>query len=117
MELRCCVFNNMNSGKNKRYKYNKDKFRTFVPDNYTVIDAYSLSDLPAAVHIIKEQGINLLMINGGDGTLQRLVTAMINSIPEDKLQIILPLRGGTSNRGKEKSIGYGKNTHGSPGIL
>jgi diacylglycerol kinase family enzyme len=87
----------MNSGKNKRYKYNKDKFRTFVPDNYTVIDAYSLSDLPAAVHIIKEQGINLLMVNGGDGTLQRLVTAMINSIPEDKLPIILPLRGGTSN--------------------
>ena len=97
MELRCCIFNNMNSGKNKRYRYNKDKFQAFVPGNYTVIDAYALSDLPAAVHIIKEQGINLLMVNGGDGTLQRLVTAMIHSMPEDKLPIILPLRGGTSN--------------------
>ncbi len=97
MELKCCIFNNMNSGQNKRYKYNKDKFVSFVPGNYTLIDVYSLSDLPGAVHMIKEEGINLIMVNGGDGTLQSLITMLINEIPEERLPIILPLRGGTTN--------------------
>lgn len=97
MELRCCIFNNMNSGKNKRYRYNKDKFISFVPNNYKLIDVYSLSDLPGAVHLIKEEGINFLIINGGDGTLQRLITMLIQTLPEENLPIILPLRGGTTN--------------------
>jgi len=97
MELRCGIFNNMNSGKNRHYRYNKKKFRSFVPDNYNIIDVYSLSDLPSAVHIIKEEGTNLLMVNGGDGTLQRLITALIDKLPESDLPMILPLRGGTAN--------------------
>ncbi len=108
MDVRCCIFNNMNSGQNKRHKYNKDKFHAFVPDNYTVIDVYSPSDLPAAVHMIREEGINLLMINGGDGTVQRLVTEMIKSIPEENLPIILPLKGGTTNT-VASNIGVRKN--------
>jgi diacylglycerol kinase (ATP) len=108
MELRCCIFNNMNSGKNKRYKYNKDKFLSFVPDDYKVIDAYSLSDLPSVLHLIKEEGINFLMVNGGDGTLQRLLTMLINNLPENKLPIILPLRGGTTNT-VSSNLGVRKN--------
>lgn len=101
MKLRCAIFNNMNSGQNKRYKYNKDKFLSFIPaasDNTcSIIDVYSLSDLPSAIHLIKEEGVKLLMINGGDGTLQRLVTELIKNLPEKDLPIIVPLRGGTSN--------------------
>ncbi len=108
MELRCCIFNNMNSGKNRRYKYNKDKFRSMVPGKYRIIDAYSLSDLPATVHLIKEEGINLLMVNGGDGTIQKLVTALVNKLPEKSLPIILPLRGGTTNT-IASNIGVRKN--------
>lgn len=97
MELRCCIFNNMNSGKNKRSRYNKDKFQSVVPGKYRIIDVYSLSDLAGAVHIIREEGINLLLVNGGDGTMQRLVTELINKMPENSLPVILPMRGGTSN--------------------
>ena len=78
-------------------RYNKDTFQTFVPNNYQIIDVYSPTDLPSAVHRIKEEGINLLMVNGGDGTMQRLITDLIKSIPENDLPIILPLRGGTTN--------------------
>ncbi len=87
----------MNSGKNKRYTYNKDKFLAFVPNDYTVIDVYSPKDLSAAAHIIKEEGINLIMVNGGDGTIQKLITELIKSLPENSLPIILPLCGGTTN--------------------
>ncbi|MCL4558389.1 MAG: hypothetical protein M1491_07140 [Deltaproteobacteria bacterium] len=97
MRLRCAIVNNMNSGKNKRYRYNRDKFMSFVPDTWRIIDSYSLSDLPPAIHLIKEEGINLLMINGGDGTLQRIITELIQGMPENSLPIILPLRGGTAN--------------------
>ncbi len=97
MKLRCAIFNNMNSGKNRRYRYNRDKFASFVPDTWRIIDAYSLSDLTSAVHLIREEEINFLMINGGDGTLQRLITELIRELPEDSLPIIIPLRGGTAN--------------------
>ncbi len=108
MELRCCIFNNMNSGKNRKYRYNKDKFLQFVPDDFRIIDAYSLNDLNEAVHVIKDEGINMLMVNGGDGTLQQLLTALINAMPADSLPIILPLRGGTSNT-VQGAIGVRKN--------
>ncbi len=98
----------MNSGKNKRYKYNKDKFLTFVPDNYTIIDVYSKKDLSVAAHMIKEEGINLIMVNGGDGTIQQLITELIKSLPENKLPIILPLCGGTTNT-VATNIGVRKN--------
>ncbi len=97
MEIRSCIINNMNARKNRINGYNRDKFIPYILDNTFTFDTYSTDDIETALDFIKREGINLVMINGGDGTLQVTLTQMIKSLPSNKLPIILPLRGGTMN--------------------
>ena len=97
MILRCCIVNNMNSGKNKKQGYNKSRFLPYVLPDTVVLDTYSTGDLKTVVDVIKQEGINLLILNGGDGTLQAGITELIRHLPHEKIPILLPLRGGTMN--------------------
>ncbi len=97
MILRCCIVNNMNAGKNKARAYNKTKFIPHILDDTFVIDTYSLDDLGVVLDFITKEGINLLIINGGDGTMHMTITELIKHLPPGKVPIILPLRGGTMN--------------------
>lgn len=95
--IHCCIINNMNASKNKTYSYDKSKFIPHIINDTLVIDTYSLDDLNVAIDIVKRQGINLLLISGGDGTVQSAITELIRQLPAGKLPVILPLRGGTMN--------------------
>lgn len=53
--------------------------------------------IPAALKRLKERGINILAVYGGDGTLQRTVTAAINVWGVENLPPFLVLKGGTAN--------------------
>lgn len=97
MTLRTCIVNNMNAAKNKKYRYNKTKFESVVNKGTFIIDSYSLKDINSIVDLIKNEGINLLLLNGGDGTLQITLTELLKHLPHDKIPILLPLRGGTMN--------------------
>ncbi len=97
MILHCCIINNMNAGKNKAHAYNKSNFIPHIVNDTFAMDTYSMDDLGVALDFVKKEGINLLMINGGDGTMQMTMTELIKHLPEDRIPIILPLRGGTMN--------------------
>jgi diacylglycerol kinase family enzyme len=57
----------------------------------------SLEDLARAAHNFKEKSIEVLAINGGDGTISRTLTAFIHAYQDKTLPKILILRGGTMN--------------------
>ena len=97
MILRCCIVNNMNAGKNKKQAHDKGRFLPYVHRDTVILDTYSIGDLTTVVDVIKKEGINLLILNGGDGTLQMGITVLIKHLPREKIPILLPLRGGTMN--------------------
>lgn len=57
----------------------------------------SVEDIGRVAHLFKEQGIETLAINGGDGTISRTLTAFIRAYGEQPLPQVLILRGGTIN--------------------
>ncbi len=77
MILRSCIVNNMNAGKNKKQAYNRSRFLPYVQRDTVILDTYSIEDLETVVDVIKTEGINLLILNGGDGTLQMGITELI----------------------------------------
>jgi diacylglycerol kinase family enzyme len=57
----------------------------------------TLDDLSRVALQFKEQGITILAINGGDGTVSRTLTAFIKTYGSQPLPKIALLRGGTMN--------------------
>lgn len=57
----------------------------------------ALSDLERVAREFKAQGISILAINGGDGTISRTLTAFIKEYGKSPLPRIALLRGGTIN--------------------
>ncbi len=57
----------------------------------------SLEDLSKVAEEFKSQEIDILGINGGDGTIQKTITTFISVYGKDKLPKIALLRGGTMN--------------------
>jgi diacylglycerol kinase family enzyme len=57
----------------------------------------SLDDIGRVAALFKEQDIDILAINGGDGTISRTLTAFIRTYAETPLPKVLILRGGTIN--------------------
>ena len=57
----------------------------------------SLEDIGRVANLFKEQSIEILAINGGDGTISRTLTAFIRAYGSTPLPKVLVLRGGTIN--------------------
>lgn len=61
------------------------------------VETESGEDVPRALAVLADQGVDLLVINGGDGTLQRTLTALLHDNVFPTLPLIAPLRGGRTN--------------------
>lgn len=57
----------------------------------------SSTDVPAALVCLARQGVTLLAVNGGDGTLQRVLTEVLAGSIFKPLPAIAPLPGGRTN--------------------
>ena len=57
----------------------------------------SLSDLAKAAENFRDRSIDVLAINGGDGTISRTLTAFVRAYKDQTLPPVLILRGGTIN--------------------
>jgi len=53
--------------------------------------------VPGVLTEFARGGVNVLVVNGGDGTLQQALTAMLGHQIFDRLPIVAPLRGGRTN--------------------
>ena len=53
---------------------------------------------PDALHTLAQAGVDLLLVNGGDGTLQNVLTAVLGQdVFDGRVPLIAPLRGGRTN--------------------
>jgi diacylglycerol kinase (ATP) len=68
----------------------------------------SLDGLLAATRDVVADGAEVIAINGGDGTVQAVLTALLNSDPPERLPLLAVLCGGTTNT-TARSTGYGGN--------
>jgi len=54
-------------------------------------------EIPEVIKGFHKEGIKLLLISGGDGTICNVLTSYISLFGQDELPIIVPLMGGTIN--------------------
>ena len=57
----------------------------------------SSADVPEALACLARQGVTLLAVDGGDGTLQRVLTEVLAGTIFERLPAIAPLPGGRTN--------------------
>lgn len=57
----------------------------------------SAAHLPEAIDRLSQRDLDLLVVNGGDGTLQHALTEVLGRRPFSRLPWIAPLRGGRTN--------------------
>lgn len=50
-----------------------------------------------ALGVFEQEGVELLVLNGGDGTLQRALTRIVGAKARSWLPLVAPLRGGRTN--------------------
>ena len=57
----------------------------------------SADEVPVALQTFAEQGVNVVAINGGDGTTAQVFAALLNASPFDEQPAVILLPGGTTN--------------------
>jgi diacylglycerol kinase family enzyme len=57
----------------------------------------STDEIPAALKEFHNEGIKILGISGGDGTIDHVLSSYINLFGSNDLPVIVPLKGGTMN--------------------
>lgn len=94
--LRAGVISNPLSGGNKKGMPTVDKILSRYP-HVLHRKAASLADTVSVLEEFARQEINLVVINGGDGTIQSVFTAMFFRKPFKSMPLIAPVRGGTDS--------------------
>ncbi|MFQ5698585.1 MAG: diacylglycerol kinase family protein [Myxococcota bacterium] len=61
------------------------------------VETDSASAVPEALLALARQGVDVLAVNGGDGTLQRALTSLLRDRPFESLPWVAPLRSGRTN--------------------
>lgn len=97
--LGIAVLTNVEAGKNRLGRYRKYGIPEIVGPGGLVLETETMEEIDGAIERVLSRGERLLCVNGGDGTMQRAVTHMINKYGEDsrEIPILFPLRGGTMN--------------------
>jgi hypothetical protein len=85
-------------------KSNKTQTKKLVRDIETIIGEYGLirstkskDEIPDAIREFHKNGIKILCISGGDGTISSVISHYINYCGEENTPLIVPLKGGTMN--------------------
>ncbi|MFB3117292.1 MAG: diacylglycerol kinase family protein, partial [Myxococcota bacterium] len=61
------------------------------------VETTSVRSVPEALASLTRQKVELLVVNGGDGTLQHTLTQMLTSDDFPSIPMVAPLRGGRTN--------------------
>ncbi|PKN42290.1 MAG: hypothetical protein CVU59_13685 [Deltaproteobacteria bacterium HGW-Deltaproteobacteria-17] len=93
------VLTNVNSGKNRHGKYRGLALEDVVGPDGLVIATQCVEELDDAIQTFLDRGERVVCLNGGDGTIQRVVSHVIKNDggTENGMPLLLPLRGGTMN--------------------
>ncbi|MDH3212610.1 MAG: acylglycerol kinase family protein [Myxococcales bacterium] len=94
--MQVALLNNLRAGRSKRQVARMLALLSDHPDTLHV-ETGSTGVLPEAIADLARNRVDLLIINGGDGTLQHALTEILERRPFDRLPLIAPLRGGRTN--------------------
>jgi diacylglycerol kinase (ATP) len=94
--VRIAVLNNLRAGKNEAEVSRVLSLLRSYPD-VLHIETDHAHALPEALAEIARQNVNLLVVNGGDGTLQFALTEILSTDEFERIPMIAPLRGGRTN--------------------
>lgn len=90
------LINNLRAGRSgKQVMQVLDVLREYPNTQHVETD--SAGALPDAIADLARRRIDLLFINGGDGTLQHALTEILSEEPFEQLPYIAPLAGGRTN--------------------
>ncbi len=97
--LGIAVLTNVEAGKNRFGRYKKYGIPDILGTGGMVEETETMEEIDGAIERILSRGERLICLNGGDGTVQRAVTHMVNKYGEgsESIPILFPLRGGTMN--------------------
>jgi diacylglycerol kinase (ATP) len=90
------LISNPNSGRNRKYLRAVERIVANHPGVHHCPTA-GPADIPAALSTLAERAVAVLAINGGDGTVVRVLTHLLENGPFERLPLIALLPGGTTN--------------------
>ncbi len=96
-QVRTGILSNLRAG---RSDTQVPRLRAFLQAHPHVMHAetHSAEDVPGALADLAEQEVELLLIYGGDGTFQHVLTELLGQrVFGDQTPMVAPLRGGTTN--------------------
>jgi hypothetical protein len=94
--VRIAVLNNLRAGRSNAEVSRILSLLRSYPDVFHV-ETDSAHALPEVLAEIARQNVNLLVVNGGDGTLQFTLTEILTGGEFERAPMIAPLRGGRTN--------------------
>ena len=114
--MRIAVLNNLRVGRSNAEVSRVLSLLRSYPD-VLHIETESAHALPEALAEIGRQNVNLLVLNGGDGTLQFTLTEILGGGDFDRVPMIAPLRGGRTNMTALDLGAHGNPVKGLRGLL
>jgi diacylglycerol kinase family enzyme len=103
------IVSNPRARRNLRAPGTSARLRTLVDDEGEVADAATREELARAVERFQARGIDLLGVNGGDGTGHVVLTAFARAYRDAPLPSLALLRGGSMN-----TVADAHDVHGTP---
>lgn len=94
--MRIGVLNNLRAGRNQRRIARMLSFLRECPE-IPHVETESGTHVHEALSTLAAYEIDILAVNGGDGTLQRVLTELLSSKTFTPVPLIVPLRGGRTN--------------------
>jgi diacylglycerol kinase family enzyme len=94
--LRLGVISNPNSGRNRKHLGSVDGILKTVPGSRHFITD-SASSIPQALAEFAREGVNVVALNGGDGTVAHALEGIILDSPFAQPPLLCALPGGTTN--------------------
>ncbi len=92
------IINNMLARKNRTGLFCKKTMSGILGRHGIIFDTHSLDELNSAIDEVLNRNVQILCINGGDGSLQKAVTRLLNRTEgKRELPYLVPMRGGTMN--------------------
>lgn len=92
------VISNPYSKQNRKRHHRLKKLRDIIPDRSLAMFPTTIPEMDNALEKMRSQKVDVIAINGGDGTVHVALSRLISIFGKNKLPNIAVLKGGTMNQ-------------------
>ena len=103
--IRIAVINNPGSGNNRRRNRLASILGALKQSGIPHAEADTLEGFVTVTQELLDDGVELVVINGGDGTVQGVLTGLFRATPRRHAPLVAVLPGGTTNT-TARNVGY-----------